>query len=215
MKKVIPLLLIASAALPAWAAPFAQERFIVGADGVGYIADVNMSKMNESPAGTKQFFPPDSTGIIRYYGDFNGGDVDISSDVRWEAGNTFLPFQVTAGSLTYGNVSALGGKLGIATGGVNYYLRMDASAEGLFKDYMVNVTPAANNPAGGNLIGKDGTTLYFSFMYKLNNLNAGGNQNFISFLDTVNLNRSFSNDTGGFTRSPQTRWAFGQFWGNA
>lgn len=213
MRNVI-LYLLAAAATPAMALTVAQERFLVGADGVGYIADVNMAKMVEAPVGTSQYLPPEESGMIGFYGTFNAGDVDINSDVRWEPGNTFLPFQVTAGSLNYGNLSALGGKLSMASGGVGYFIRMDTALDGVFGDYVVNVPSGTNNPAGGNLIGKDGTTLYLSFLFKLNLLNVGSNQNILSFQDTVNLNRTLNNSTQVFDRTPQGRWTFGQTWAN-
>lgn len=196
-------------ATTAWAAPFAHERYVIGADGVGYLPEVYLPMMVNEPIGTTQYLPPESTGIISYYGEFNGIDDDTSPDLRWTDGSARLVFQVTRGSLIYDNLSVLGGKLEVARGGVSAYLRLDTTDDGVFKDYLEKLPSGTNNPTGGNLIGKDGTTLYFSFLYKLDLATDSGNQNIIVLADTVNLVRSGEQ----LTRTPTRKWTFGQTWG--
>ncbi|MDX2111910.1 MAG: BACON domain-containing carbohydrate-binding protein [Verrucomicrobiota bacterium] len=197
MKSLVTLSCLLMTAATAFAQPLAQEQFIIGPAGVGYTADTNIiADAQKNPIATSP--------LKGWYGSFNNTDADGIADRYLKDGNKFIPIYPVANSLNSGALAAKGGKLMAATGGIGYLAQINTALDGPLSAYSTN----------GTVLDKDGTTLYISFLYKLNNLNVGANQNVIDFIDGVNTTRQFDNTAQTYVRNYTGRYTFGQAWGS-
>lgn len=111
--------------------------------------------LDSNLAAPTQPSPSPSTGLIGY-----------------SSPNTFLTMHARAGSLPFGPLETSGDRLEMDSGGVALTGALDTSVTGPFGDFVQNGT-----------IGRDGTTLYLSFLYQLRSTSASGAQNYLQLKD--------------------------------
>lgn len=184
------------------AQPLAQEQFLIGPAGSGYKADLNIASIDQNK-------PITASGLTGWYGynntDDTGGTPITNRLIPHP--NTYLHTQPVAGSVSKGSLAFRGGKLSVANGGNSYYGGLNLSASGPFAGYLTEGQSVGSTDTG---------VLYVSFLYQLNNLNVGANQNLVRLVDTVNPQApTFDNNAQVFIRNAAERYVFGQQWGSS
>ncbi|MGC9450876.1 MAG: fibronectin type III domain-containing protein [Oceanipulchritudo sp.] len=113
--------------------------------------------------------------------------------VNWEPQNPFLMKVIAEAGLEYSRLPVTDGYLNLSSGGTKMVVDLDMSADGPFADYLTDA----------GQVGKDGTTLYVSFLYQIANPPAG--QGYFQFYNRASETELFNG----------TKFGVGHGWGSS
>lgn len=149
--------------------------------------------------GSAQTALAEGAGLIAYEG-FDGYPPNYPDGTEakagspftfWEPQNPFLMKVLPDGSLEYDRLPLSDGFLNLSSGGTKMVVDLDMSVDGPFADYLTDT----------GQIGKDGTTLYVSFLYQVANPPAG--QGYFQFYNRASETELFNG----------TKFGVGHGWG--